>query len=160
MLDRPTVHSGHAEDIERESKGFLWRTLDAVEDCLLRMIVGIFKFAFYRLPKLAWQTIENWFPTLIKLIKVSALLSVWIIILIGPLFYIYYTWYGITLHSIDMKAEFDNVLAMYGPWPLAWVGLAVLGSFWGLVYVRRETWKWWRRRQERNSGPWGEETSA
>jgi hypothetical protein len=153
MNERPM---GQAQAVDEKSRGALWRALDKIEECLLKMIFGIFKFTFYRLPRFVWETIESWFPTILKIARVLILICIWLSLLIGPLAFIYYKLYGIRPHPIDIEAEIRVILEVYGTWSLAWAGLALIGSFWGLVYVRRETWNWWRRRQETRSRPWEE----
>lgn len=137
--------------VENKKRGSLWKLLDHLEQYLLKMIFGVFKFIFYRFPKFVWDTLANWFPTIVKFIKVSVLLCFWIIIVIGPLGYLYYEVFGITLHPIDIEIEFWTIVDAYGMWPMAWSLIALIGSFWGLIYVKRITWRWWKRRADRKS---------
>lgn len=142
------VQSQHTED---PRKGILWRVLDRLEDCLIKMIIGIFKFAFWRIPKFIWDTIESWFLTVVKLINVFLLLILWLLIILGQLLYLYNKLYGITPHRIDIEIELKQLVINYGPWSLAWTAIALMGSFWGILYVQRRTWQWWQRRKTKET---------
>jgi hypothetical protein len=59
------------------------------------MIYGLFQFVFFKVPKFITDTLIEWFPTLIKLIKVLLLLILWLIIIFTPLLYFTYFKYSI-----------------------------------------------------------------
>jgi hypothetical protein len=148
------MSAAHEFDLQHKSldvgkRGALWKLLDRIEQYLLRMIFGIFKFSLYHLPKYIWDTLTNWFPTIMKFVKVVLLLCFWIAVVIGPLSYLYYKIFGITPHPIDIETEYRAIVDTYGIWPIAWAIVAIIGSFWGLIYIKRITWTWWQRRAKR-----------
>lgn len=65
--------------------GFLFELLDYIEDKIVRMIGGIFRFALLRVPKQIYRFIIEFSPTMSKLVKVSILLGIYLLILLGPL---------------------------------------------------------------------------
>src|SRR5437660_7650027 len=54
--------------------------LDAVVALVARMIAGVFTFALVRLPRVLYDAAVWFFPTLVKVLRVAALLAVWVAI--------------------------------------------------------------------------------
>jgi hypothetical protein len=149
--------------------------LEFLEDLLIRMIKGIVRFIFVRVPFRIIELLNRYFPTLVKFIKVLFLLLVWLGIGIGPVLAVLF-WYDPGSFSASpprvpygRPATLDfahspisavgNLISAFiaglqrelaANWLLAggavlWGGLFVAGSVWGLFFAVR------RRRRERGS---------
>jgi hypothetical protein len=100
----------------------LW--LKELEDTLWRMINGVYRFIFMRLPELVVRMLlETIGPVAVQLIRVIVVLSLWLAVVSVPAI----------------------VAASLGGWgglvAGAWVALALTGSVWGRAYlVRKSRW--------------------
>jgi hypothetical protein len=117
--------------------------LDEVESLLWRMLAGVFRFAFLRLPRLAYDFIMHVSPTFAKVARILLLLAAWAAIAVAP---------GLAAY------DFREVRDRLAPWGDAapaiawcfgheagcrvvlavWSGVALCGSVWGALYVRRK----------------------
>ena len=83
------------------------------------MLVGVFRFIFFKLPSWILNLIKEWSPTFFKFIKVIFLVIVLVSIIIFP------SSYAITTESDSLN--FWMKLPMY-----LWSILAILGAVWGI----------------------------
>ena len=137
--------------------------LELIEDALIRMIKGIIRFIFVRVPVKIYELLNRIFPTLVKLIKVLFLLLVWGGIAFVPIVAVLY-WYDSTgigqlwaafvdapwfekfSRLFDVATGLERELAanrLPGIIAWIWIVLFIAGSIWGLLFAVR------RRRGER-----------
>ena len=111
-----------------------------LEDLLVRMIVGVFRFIFVKLPSELYRALRRWFPTLMRVVKILILLVAWLTLVFGPLFGSLHRagsakmWlpYEITVPAFYLRhAQLLDALV------LGYSAIAVVGSIWGAVYMRR-----------------------
>jgi hypothetical protein len=132
--------------IQNEDENFF----SILESILKKMIVGIPKFIFCEAPRKILLVLERLFPWLIKFIRVFILFTLWIFLLAWPIFFAKQC----RIYICDQLSIIDPLtLDISYPWILLcwlWVGLAVLGSLWGLLYVtirkRRQKIKIWQNK--------------
>lgn len=127
-----------------EQDGWLWRSLGKVEEYELRMIFGIFRFVFWRLPRLIYDEVIAWLPTVAKLIKVVGLFVIWSSCVGAPLVLSIYSlsYIGDILNqmwSVAWRAIIDIGAILNETWRWAWLVTAVLGSAWGITHIKRRT---------------------
>jgi thiol:disulfide interchange protein len=92
----------------------LW--LADVEDGGWRMIRGVFRFAFHRLPEWVCRTLlDTVGPVTIRLIRVLVVFTLWLAIVFGPVL-------------IAAKLSLPSWGKMAAA---AWLVLALIGSIWG-----------------------------
>lgn len=114
--------------------------LGFLEDLLVKMIIGVFRFIFVKVPGEVYRAFVRWFPTLVRFAKVVALLGVWLSVTFGP---------------CAVSLQFSGWETSWFPWripvpqiyqdhALIWrwcavfyTVLAICGSIWGALYVRR-----------------------
>ncbi len=115
------------------------------------MIVGIFRFMFVRFPVAIYEALVLFFPTAVKIVRLLILLMIWSALTFGPVFAAFNM--GIVMEAVHFTGI--GSLAFY--WcieneitfrciSVGWSILAVCGSVWGAVYVRRRALR--RRSQE------------
>lgn len=92
-----------------------------VEDSLWRMVLGVFRFTFLRLPEWIYRTLVDVIgPATVRLIRVLVALSLWLAVLIVP-------------------AQFAYRLPSWGgALAFTWVGLALVGSAWGRSHLAKK----------------------
>lgn len=101
----------------------LYQWLQDAEDALLRMIKGVFRFVSEEFPHRIYQFVfETVGPVTIRLARVLGLACLWLMILLSP----FVVGVGCNL-----------------PWwwcvgSVAWAGLAIAGSVWGLGRALRK----------------------
>ena len=111
-----------------------------LEDLLIKMIVGVFRFIFVKLPSEFYRALVLWFPTLVRLLKVASLLIVWLTVTFGPI--------AVALRSDDLgpTRPLDLISApeaatshseLWTWCAVAYTAVALCGSVWGAMYVRR-----------------------
>lgn len=125
-----------APEIAAEPESFL----EWAEDLLVRMICGVYKFIFIKLPTEAYYTVVRWFPTLVRLIKVAFYLAILMASIFLPAVMAMNRqgiiepsgWFVIPVPDwyLDHPAIWDAVAYCYST-------LALIGSIWGAVYLRR-----------------------
>lgn len=106
--------------------------LEWIEEILIKMILGIFQFILLRLPQEIFEALVRWLPTTIRLIRILVLFCSWMLLVSGPAAT---TWFMIEKQQADCP---------WYAWPAAWgyTFLAILGSAWGVRYIkRRRRWK-------------------
>jgi hypothetical protein len=109
------------ETLSMNSALCLW--LADVEDALERMIRGVFRFTFQRLPELAYRLmIETIGPVAVRLMRVAFFLCVWLAVVFGP---------GILVLPLSAPASLAHVV-------MSWTCVAMIGSVWGLYYLRKK----------------------
>jgi hypothetical protein len=95
----------------------LYQWLVEVEEALLRMIRGIYRFVVEGLPTWIYRFfVDTVGPVAARLCRVSGLALLWLMILFGP---------------VTLACDWG----LGGWWKffsVAWVGVAILGSLWGL----------------------------
>ena len=114
--------------------------LGLLEDLLVKMIVGVFRFIFVKVPGEVCRALVRWFPTLVRFAKVIGLLGVWL---------------SVTFGLCAVSLQFSGWETSWFPWrtPVpqiyqdhaqiwhwcagCYTVLAVCGSIWGALYVRR-----------------------
>jgi hypothetical protein len=125
------------------SRNSLWNLLDELETLLKRMIAGVFRFAFFRLPRLAYNLVVCISPILAKIVRVLILLAIWVWLAILP-----------GLAGLLFTQALDRLPWWVTPNPvlhwcavnqtscrgilLTWSIIAIVGSIWGAVYIRRK----------------------
>jgi hypothetical protein len=123
--------------------------LEVVEDCLQKMLRGVFIFIFVRLPKLIYDTLLAWIPTVTRLIKIAFMFVTWLFVTVGPV-----VWATRSMLPTQTLSWLPHVhpplpepVATFRPpdlitWQvgiaLLWMVLAFIGSCWGIVYLRRK----------------------
>ncbi len=97
---------------------YLW--LVEVEDAERRMIRGVFRFVVEGLPAWLYHVfIESVGPVAVRICRVSCLSCLWLMILFGPF-------------ALACQWGLHGWLKFF---TLAWVGVAIAGSLWGLNHV-------------------------
>lgn len=150
--DEGITSKSDAEEKE-EKRSWLWYLLDKLEDVEIRMIYGIFRFIFIRVPCFIRDIILEWFPTLLKFLKVTVLFLIWCLIILSPIVLFSYNSYEKKIHhGSDYTSSFQDILYFiinleflktssqfsenYMIW--IWSILGVMGSVWGILYIRRK----------------------
>lgn len=114
--------------------------LDELQNLLTRMILGIFQFILVKLPTEICRALVRWFPTLMRLIKVCALIVVLLAILTGPMC-IMLSHRRDLLRSYPYAARAADFYASHeGPCDSAvwiWTVLALCGAIWGALRLKR-----------------------
>jgi hypothetical protein len=112
-------------DSSSEGRGPLWELLDWVEQVLLRMIIGVFRFIFRKLPRFIYDVIKYWVPIFAKFLKVTFIAAFLGVVVVGPS----------VIAMKQMEQNRNNVdmltLVMFG-----WTALSVVGMIWGLFWIR------------------------
>jgi hypothetical protein len=94
-----------------------YQWLVEVEDSLLRMIRGVFRFVVEGLPTWIYRVVvEMVGPLAVRLSRVAGLACLWLVILFGPI-------------------AFTCNCGLHGWWTLfsaGWISVAIVGSLWGL----------------------------
>src|SRR6266446_149328 len=67
-----------------DTSGPFRQFLDECETLLTRMIIGIFRFSFVRLPCWIYESTLQFAPTLVKAIRVLVLMAVWLLVAVVP----------------------------------------------------------------------------
>lgn len=97
--------------------------LAEVEELLWRMIYGVFRFTFQRLPEWVYHTLlDTVGPAAVRLTRVLAVLCLWLAVLFVP---------AICLGKLG--GPFWGTCGV-----LAWLALAITGSVWGRAYLVRK----------------------
>jgi tetratricopeptide (TPR) repeat protein len=112
--------------------------LDQLEDLLSRMIRGVFRFTFVRLPREVYEAVIRWFPTAVKLLKVLGLLAAWLLLTFGPVAWVLGNGAWV---SPDVGPPLAWYYAHRTPWDVAlclWSAVAIIGSVWGVARLRRK----------------------
>lgn len=120
--------------------------LATIEDVLIKMIYGVFRFILIKVPQEIYGAVVRWFPTIVRLVRIMLLLAAWLVLVGGPACIRYLSveyrppWWpelGTLLEFYwEHAAVFDGLIVVY-------TALAVCGSAWGVLYIRR------RRKQAR-----------
>ena len=93
-----------------------------IEDALLRMIRGVFRFTCHWLPIWIYRFfIDTVGPVTIKLVRVMILLSIWLILVFSPL---------ASAFAFKLPSWWS-----YGA--TTWTGLSIAGSIWGLYRLAK-----------------------
>jgi len=105
-----------------------------LEDLLIKMIVGVFRFICVKLPSEFYRALVRWFPTLVRLGKVLSLLTIWLVVTFGPL-------------ALSMNTDPPDLVSSVSTEPsrpefwkwcaVSYTAVALCGSVWGAMYVRR-----------------------
>ena len=94
-----------------------------VEDVLVRMIAGVFRFMVDGLPTWIYHfVVDTLGPVAIRLVRVLGLAFLWLTILFGPL-------------AIGC---FFSLPSWWGLGSMAWMALSIGGSVWGLNRIVRK----------------------
>lgn len=137
--------------------GVLWSVLDKLESLLVKMIRGAFYFTFVRVPRWVYDILVEWFSSVIKAVRVLILAVLWLVIVVIPGLFAFLVHEGHTA-SLREAVSSDAVwLSAIEGWfgshgvyatvvAYTWSGLALVGSVWGAVHLRRR-----RRRAARPS---------
>lgn len=125
-----------------------------LEDILIRMITGIFRFLLLHLPRECCLAVARWFPTLVQAVKVGLLSLIWLTLTFGGLAWIAgHAWLVERLGGdpesqpgwyLQTRGRWDVLLTLYS------LG-AIAGSGWGLYFVRRKRRRRRAARQARES---------
>ncbi len=96
--------------------------LEDVEEAFWRMIRGVFRFVFHRLPEAFYRwMVDAVGPVTIRLIRVLVVFSLWLAVLFGP-----------ATTASKLNLPFSGWIGF------AWVVLAIIGSGWGLSYIAKK----------------------
>jgi hypothetical protein len=97
--------------------------LAGVEDKIQRMIIGVFRFAFQRVPEWIYRTlIDVVGPVTVRLIRATVLFAIWLLLVFGPI-----------AATLTLRLSFWWDLGATG-----WLALAISGGIWGLYRVVRK----------------------
>ncbi|MDB5340527.1 MAG: hypothetical protein JWN70_6146 [Planctomycetaceae bacterium] len=124
--------------------------LEWLEDLFIKMIRGIFKFTFIHIPCEVYRTLVHWYPTLVRTFRVAILGATWLFLASAPLIWILcHEWF---MNRIGGDGSTQPI--WYYAHQLAWnavfylyTGFAIVGSGWGVFYVKR------LRRKLKEKGP-------
>jgi hypothetical protein len=114
--------------------------LEEVESLLLRMIAGVFRFTFVRTPRFLYDLVVRCLPWGVKIARVLILLVIWVAIVFGPAYWVYVLeeqptpWAG-PLGAVVRWFREHRALGHIGL--TVWTVLALAGSVWGAIYIRR-----------------------
>lgn len=114
--------------------------LELMEDVLVKMIVGLFRFISVKVPTDIYRAVVRWFPTLVRIGKIGALLAFWLMAALGPCL-VTLQFAGALFESRPQLLPAPNLyLSHPGIWQAVvciYTALALSGSVWGVLYVRR-----------------------
>jgi hypothetical protein len=116
--------------------------LDEVESLLFRMLIGVIKFPFIRLPRLLYRTLRFLFPAAVRVIRIGFLVSILCVVVCGPAAFAYFfdtasNWLADRIPTpllTWMKAHSAITRASC----YAWMVVAMIGSMWGAIYARQK----------------------
>ncbi len=137
--DKPSSVTSQEESL-MSGKNWLSNLLDKLEDLEVKMIYGVFQFIFWKVPKFIKDTLINWFPTLVKLIKVIFLFLVWLAIISSPLIYFVYTNYDSEQISESFARFSDSEYLIV----TFWIVIGLIGSIWGIFHLHRKQYDWFK----------------
>jgi hypothetical protein len=101
----------------------LCQCLAEVEDLLWRMIRGVYRFTFVRVPEWMYHTlVDTVGPVTIRLMRVLVALCLWLATVFGP-----------SIATFKIVGGFWGGVAA-----LTWLALATSGSIWGASYIRKK----------------------
>lgn len=124
------------EKKEDPSHNYLWVSLDYIESFLWLIFVGSIRFIFIKVPDWIFNFLVNWFSTLFKLFKVTALFLMVIFIIIFPGYYSLYVGSKICIIE-NICIPSNNKLGSHLTISFClWSVFAVAGSFWGLMKIK------------------------
>lgn len=113
--------------------------LEIVEDLLIKMIAGLFRFICVKVPTELYLAVLRWFPTLVRMLRICLLLAFWLVAAFGPCIVTlqfsgraFETWRHIPVPPI-YETHSEIWQAVVGSYTV----LALTGSLWGVLYVRR-----------------------
>lgn len=119
--------------------------LDWIEDILKRMIVGLFRFVFVRVPVEIYRALVHWYPTLVQVVRILFLFASWLVCTFGPAALAWglrVGWFRDVpwewLRGLQLPWYGDALIVFY-------TALAVAGSFWGIQYIKL------KRRKRKNA---------
>lgn len=117
--------------------------LDELERLLIRMLIGVFKFPFVRLPAIIYDWWNALFPTIVQLTRILLLVVTLFVFVFGPAVYAFYHQDANGL--IRQHLGENQALSILESNPTVvksvsycWSFLALVGAVWGAVYVRRK----------------------
>lgn len=130
------AESGESTAVPTAVDGVL---LEIVEDLLIKMIAGLFRFIFVKVPTELYRAVLRWFPTLVQMLRIGGLLMFWLAAALGPCVVMlqfsgraFENWPRIPVPSMyEMHSEIWQ--AVVGSYTV----LALTGSLWGVLYLRR-----------------------
>ena len=114
--------------------------LELIEDVLVKMIVGLFRFISVKVPTEIYRAVVRWFPTLMRIGKIVALLAFWLTAALGPCL-VTLQFAGALFESRPQLLPAPSLYLFHpGIWQVVvgiYTALALSGSVWGVLYVRR-----------------------
>jgi hypothetical protein len=143
-----------AADAQSPAQSEDWDLLDYLQDILLRMILGIFRFP-------GWL-VNRYFRKVIQLLVVLLLLVIFVSISFGPFFWVVIT--TVRAAKLDSPADNEWFVPIMTNWEmiggtLLWLLFSLVGAAWGLSWLKPglmrairggtkslfSRLKWWRR---------------
>lgn len=127
------------EEAATSSQAIDGGVLELIEDVLVKMIVGLFRFISVKVPTEIYRAVVRWFPTLVRVGKIGALLAFWLIAALGPCL-VTLQFAGVLFEGWTQLVAPNLYLSHPGIWQAVaciYTALALSGSVWGVLYVRR-----------------------
>ena len=135
--------------------------LDQMEEGLKKMIIGLLKYVFIVSPPKLFRLLSATFPWLVKLIKITFLLFIFLILLLWPLLPLWilnenYIACCISNETVMLLSELQPFIfigenqKIWFSISATWVTLALMGSIWGVAKVSTKKLKI-RRLRKNNS---------
>ncbi len=117
--------------------------LDELERLLIRMLIGVFKFPFVRLPAIIYDWWNALFPTIVQLTRIFLLAVTLFVFVFGPAVYAFfhqdanilvrqYIGENRALTFLESHRKIAQAV-LY-----CWSSVALVGAVWGAVYVHRK----------------------
>lgn len=114
---------------------------DWIEDLLWKMILGVLKFVFVRVPEEMWRAIVRWFPRAVQVTRVLLLFVSLLVLTFGPASFAWKVPVDWPWPPIDRIPWYVHTLIV------VWTVLAPVGAYWGIHHIKIR----WRRRKNARS---------
>ena len=95
--------------------------LNELEEFLQRMITGMLRFIFRKIPHWTYDVFQTWMPTMLKFLRVMGIAIFFAIVAFGP---------GWLAWQFNLPSVWLTIFFY------AWTLTAFAGSIWGLLYMR------------------------
>jgi len=137
-----------------------YSVLYEIELFFKKMILGIVKYIFIKLPPTILRFLTKTFPLVTRISKICLLSLIWIVLLLWPLLiwkYNYFSNYisNTQLESLAVHQPFifiSNHTTLWFSITCIWIVLAGVGSLWGLTAITIKKWKFrWKQHKNRSN---------
>jgi len=143
LLQVPSPPGGQRLTCPRCQKNWDWHgvpagdaelgLLDYFEDVLSRMLVGAWRFTTKHLPRTIGRLLRELYPKLLQFARVSLLFVTWGLLVFGPASCAAVD----AVFLLEMKHPLSGLRAAWDGILCLCSGVLAVGSYWGLLYVRR-----------------------